>query len=61
MIISLELLVIHFWGLLKDDSILFYLIVSGPVCYSWLATESDDSVAKSVESIFYCFLNEISF
>ena len=33
---------------------------SGPICYFRLATESDDSVAKSVESNFYCFANKIS-
>ena len=38
----------------------FIWLISGPVCYFWLATKSDDSVAESVESIFYYFLNEIS-
>ena len=33
-------------------------MLSGPVCYFRLATESDDSVAKSVGSIFYCFINK---
>ena len=32
---------------------------SDPVCYFRLATESDDSVAKSVELNFYCFINKI--
>ena len=39
----------------------FIWLISGPVFYSLLATESDDSVAESVESFFYYFLNEISF
>ena len=39
----------------------FDFISFDPVCHFRLATESDDSVAKSVGSIFYCFVNEISF
>ena len=39
-------------------------MLSGPVCYFRLATESDDyvakSVAKSVGSNFYYFVTEIS-
>ena len=42
----------------KKDFIWF---LSGPVCYFRLATESDDSVAKSVGSIFYYFVDEMSF
>ena len=34
---------------------------SDPVFYFRLATESDDSVAKSVESSSYCFFDEIPF
>lgn len=59
-IISIESLVTHFWGLLRDESIWFYLIVIWSCMLFWLATESDDSVAKSVQSIFYCFFYEIS-
>ena len=33
---------------------------SGPVCYFRLATESDDSVAKSVGLDFYYFVDEMS-
>ena len=33
---------------------------SDSVSYFRLATESDDSVAKSVELDFYCFINKIS-
>ena len=57
------------WSNLKDNFnwiisnsfwIWFYFIIRGPVCYFWLATESDDSVAKSVKSFFYCFSNKTS-
>jgi hypothetical protein len=34
--------------------------ISDSVCYFRLATESDDSVAKSIELDFYCFINKIS-
>ena len=33
---------------------------SDPVCYFRLATESDDSVAKSMESDLYYFAHKIS-
>ena len=33
---------------------------SDSVSYFRLATESDDSIAKSVELDFYCFINKIS-
>ena len=58
------------WFNLKDNFnsvisnsfwIWFYLIISDPVCYFWLATESEDSVAKSLKSIFYCFSKKTSF
>jgi hypothetical protein len=45
------------WIILKR----FDFILFDPVCYFRLATESDDSVAKSVESNFYYFANEIPF
>ena len=39
-----------------DDWIGFdFDYISGPVYYSRPATESEDSVAKSIESFFYCF------
>ena len=39
--------------LLKD----FIWFLSDPVCHFRLATESDDSVAKSVRLDFYYFVN----
>jgi hypothetical protein len=36
----------------------FDLISFDPVCHFRLATESDDSVAKSVGLDFYCFVNK---
>ena len=39
----------------------FIWLLFDPVCYFWLATESDDSVAKSVGSIFQDFVSQIYF
>ena len=35
-------------------------LILDSVCYFRLAIESDDSVAKSVELNFYCFIDKIS-
>jgi len=45
------------WNFLKIFDLNFN---SDYVSYFRLATESDDSVAKSVELDFYCFINKIS-
>ena len=47
------------WIWFKKKDLIWFLF--DPVCYFRLATESDDSVAKSVDLDFYCFVNEISF
>jgi hypothetical protein len=54
---------ICYWLLIQFDFIkkIRFNFNSDPVCYFRLATESDDSVAKSVELDFYCFANKISF
>ena len=61
MIRSQCLLKEDWFGLFKKKKKDLIWFLSDPVCYFRLATESNDSVAKSIESNFYCFANQIPF